>query len=131
MLDERERTIREAIDQAKKERADAERMLSEQTAALAAAQREAALLAERSRQDVETLRAELTSRARKEAEELVAAARRQIQEERAKAVDEIRGQVADLAIAATRRIIESSLDEEAQRKLVQDFIAQLPADRAA
>ena len=35
MLDERERTIREAIDQAKKERAEAERMLVEQKASLA------------------------------------------------------------------------------------------------
>ncbi len=41
MLDERERTIREAIEQAKKERAEAERMLAEQTASLQAAQRDA------------------------------------------------------------------------------------------
>src|SRR5689334_13520725 len=52
MLDERERTIREAIDEAKKERADAERALSEQKATLAGAQREAAALAQKSRQDV-------------------------------------------------------------------------------
>src|SRR5512144_3336750 len=64
MLDERERTIREAIEQAKKERAEAERMLAEQTASLQAAQREAAALAQRSKQDVEVLRADLTAKAR-------------------------------------------------------------------
>jgi F-type H+-transporting ATPase subunit b len=131
MLDERERTIRDAIDQAKKERAEAEKMLAEQKASLAAAQREAAALAQRSKSEVEALRAELTANARKEADELVAQARRQIQEEKAKAFAELKGQVADLAIDAARRLIQSSLDEKAQRKLVEDYIAQLPADRAA
>jgi len=131
MLDERERTIREAIEQAKKERAEAERMMTEQKAALAAAQREAAALAQQSKVEVEALRADLTARARKEAEELVATARRQIQEEKTKAVAELKGQVADLAIDAARRLIKSSLDEKAQRALVEEYIAQLPADRAA
>ncbi len=131
MLDERERTIREAIEQAKKERAEAERMMTEQKAALAAAQREAAALAQQSKLEVEALRADLTARARKEAEELVASARKQIQEEKSKAVAELKGQVADLAIDAARRLIKSSLDEKAQRALVEEYIAQLPADRAA
>ncbi len=131
MLDERARTIRDAIEQAKRERAEAERMLGEQKASLAAAQREAAALAQRSKQEVEALRADLTARARKEADELVASARRQIQEEKAKALGELRGQVADLAIDAARRLIQSSLDEKAQRALVEEYLAQLPADRAA
>src|SRR5512146_2318511 len=80
MLDERERSIREAIEQAKRERAEAERMLGEQKASLAAAQREAAALAQSSKQEVEVLRVELTAKARKEAEDLVAAARQQIQD---------------------------------------------------
>jgi len=131
MLDERERTIREAIEQAKKERTEAEHMLAEQTAALSAAQREAAALAQKSRQDVEALRAELTERARKEADELVAASRRQIEEEKSKAIAELKAEVADLAIAAAERLITSSLDEKAQRALVEDYIAKLPAGRAA
>ena len=131
MLDERERTIREAIEQAKKERAEAERMLTQQKASLATAQREAAALAQSSKQEVEALRVELTARARKEAEELVASARQQIQDEKAKALAELRGQVADLAIDAARRLIQSSLDEKAQRALVEEYIAQLPANRAA
>jgi F-type H+-transporting ATPase subunit b len=131
MLDERERTIREAIEQAKKERAAAERMLAEQTASLSAAQREAAALAQRSRQEVEVLRADLTARARKEADELVASARQQIQDEKSKALAELKGQVVDLAIEAAGRLIEASLDEKSQRALVEDYISKLPAERAA
>ncbi len=131
MLDERERTIREAIEQAKRERAEAEKLLADQKESLAAARREAADLAKKNQQEVEALRTELTARARKEADDLVASARRQIQEEKSKAVSELKGQVADLAIDAARRLIQSSLDEKSQRKLVEEYIAQLPADRAA
>jgi F-type H+-transporting ATPase subunit b len=131
MLDERERTIREAIEAAKKERAEAERMLAEQKATLAHAQREAAEVAKRNQQEVEVLRQELTARARKEADELVASARRQIEEEKVKAMAELRGQVADLAIEAASRLVRANLDDATQRKLVEDYIAQLPAERAA
>jgi F-type H+-transporting ATPase subunit b len=37
----------------------------------------------------------------------------------------------DLAIDAARRLIQSSLDEKAQRALVEEYIATLPAERAA
>jgi F-type H+-transporting ATPase subunit b len=131
MLDERERTIRGAIEEARKERAEAERLLAEQKSALVNAQREAAEMAKRNQAEVEAFRAELTSRARKEADELVASARRQIQEEKAKAVAEIKGQVADLAIDVARKLIKLNLDDKTQRVLVEEYISQLPTDRAA
>jgi F-type H+-transporting ATPase subunit b len=130
MLDDRTRTIHEAIDAAKKERAEAERMLAEQKESLARATREAAELAKRNQQEVETLRQELTARARKEADELVASARKQIVEEKSKAVSELRGMAADLAIDAASRLVKASLDEKAQRALVEDYLKQLPAGRA-
>jgi F-type H+-transporting ATPase subunit b len=131
MLNDRERTIRDAIESAKKERAEAERMLAEQKAALARAQREAAELARRNQQEVEALRQELTTRARKEADELIASARLQISEEIGKARAELKAQVADLAIDAAAKLVKANLDDKAQRKLVEEYIAQLPANRAA
>jgi F-type H+-transporting ATPase subunit b len=131
MLNERERTIRDAIEAAKKERAEAERLLAEQKQSLAHAQREAAELAKKNQQEVERLRQELTERARKEADELVATARRQVVEEIAKAKSELKALVVDLAIDAAARLVKANLDEKAQRALVEEYIAQLPAHRAA
>ena len=131
MLAERERSIREAIDSAKKERAEAEKLLASQKEALSRAQREAAELARRNQQEVEALRQELTAKARKEADELVADARRQIAEEMSKAKAELKAQVVDLAIDAAGRLVKANLDERAQRALVEEYIAQLPANRAA
>jgi F-type H+-transporting ATPase subunit b len=130
MLNEREGTIREAIESAKKERAEAEKLMAEQKAALATATREAAELAKRNQAEVETLRQELTAKARKEADELVATARKQIVEEKSKAVAELKGMVADLAIEAAGKLVKANLDEKAQRQLVEDYLKQLPAGRA-
>ncbi len=130
MLDERTATIHDAIDSARKERAEAERMLAEQKESLVRATRDAAELAKRNQQEVETLRQELTARARKEADELVSGARKQIIEEKSKAVAELRGMAADLAIDAASRLIKSSLDEKSQRQLVEDYLRQLPTGRA-
>ncbi len=131
MLKERERTIRDAIEAAKKERAEAERLLASQKESLAKAQRDAADLARRNQQEVEALRQELTAKARKEADQLVADARRQIAEEITKAKSELKAQVADLAIEAAGKLVKANLDEKAQRVLVEEYIAQLPANRAA
>jgi F-type H+-transporting ATPase subunit b len=130
MLDERSGTIHEAIESAKKERAEAEKLLAAQKESLAKASREAAELAKKNLQDVEALRQELTSKAKKEAEELVASARRQIGEEKSKAIAELKSYVADLAIEAAGRLVKANLDDKAQRQLVNEYIEQLPKGRA-
>ncbi len=130
MLDEREKNIRDAIDQAKNERAEAEKLLAQQKESLLKAQREAAELAKRSQQEMEAYRSQLTAQAKKESDELVASARKQIEEEKSKAVAELRAQVADLAVGAASRIVKSSLDDRTQRQLVDEYIKDLPAGRA-
>ena len=124
------RTIRDAIDSARTEREEAEKLLARQKEALAKAQRDAAELAKRNQQEMEAFRAQLTAQARKEADELVASARKSIQEERKIAVAQLRAEVADLAVAAASRIVKSSLDEKTQRQLVDEYIKDLPAGRA-
>jgi F-type H+-transporting ATPase subunit b len=129
MLNEREKTISEAIEQAKKERAEAERLLAEQKEHLAQAQRDAAELAKRNKQEVEAARVELTARARQEAAELVASARKQIEEEKTQVAAQLKREAVDLAILAAGRLIEASLDDKAQRALVEECIAHLPTER--
>ena len=79
---------------------------------------------------MEAFRSQLTAQARKEADDLVATARKTIQEEKKLAVSQLRAEVADLAVAAAARIVKSSLDEKAQRQLVEEYIRDLPAGRA-
>ncbi len=50
----------------------------------------------------------------------------QIGREKDQAIAELRAEVADIAVEAASRIVKSSLTEEAQRKLVDDYIRELP-----
>jgi F-type H+-transporting ATPase subunit b len=130
MLVERETTIRDSIDSARKEREEAEKLLAQQKDALLKAQRDAAELAKRNQQEMEAFRTQLTAQAKKEADDLVTSARKTIQEEKKLAVSQLRAEVADLAVAAAARIVKSSLDEKTQRQLVDEYIKDLPAGRA-
>ncbi len=52
-----------------------------------------------------------------------------MEREKVAAIRELRSQVADLAIDAAARIVTSSLTPEAQRKLVEEFVAAVPKAR--
>ena len=48
----------------------------------------------------------------------------EIQAEKQRALGELRAEVADLALAAASKVVGESLDDERQRRLVQEFLAE-------
>lgn len=130
MVAQREKAIQDAIDAAKRERQEAEKMLAEQRQAIADARREAAELVKRNQAEVEKTREDLLAKSRKESEEVIAQARRQIHDEKTKALTEVRSYAVDLALQAAQRLVESSLDEARQRQLVNEFITGIGKERS-
>ena len=126
IVEEREKTIREQVDSAEKAAADAKATLLQHQELLKGAGRERDEILARAAKDAEGLRAELQAKARADAEQIMARSREQMQREKEQAVAELRSQVADIAVEAASRIVKSSLSEEAQRKLVDEFIQELP-----
>jgi len=124
-VDEREKAIQASIDAAKHERAEAEKLLEEQKAAIAQARREAADMVRKNAEDVERLRADLLSKARAQAEELKADAKRSIEDEKTKAVAEVKGVAADLAIQIAEKLLGEQLDGEKQRRLAQQYLESI------
>ena len=124
-VDEREKTIQASIDAAKHERAEAEKLLGEQKAAIAEARREAGEMVRKNAEDVERLRADLLAKARAQAEELKADAKRSIEDEKTKAVAEVKGVAADLAIQIAEKLLGENLDADKQRKLAQQYLESL------
>jgi len=126
MIEEREKTIREAVDGAETANAEAKQLLEKHREMLREAGRERDEIMKRTLQEAEQLRAELTAKARAESEQQLERARDQISREKAQAIQDLRTQVADIAVEAASKIVVSSLTPEAQRKLVDDFVAGLP-----
>ena len=126
MIEERERTIQQSVQSAEEARTEAQALLAQHKELLREGGRQREEIVKSAMADAERLRAELSAQARAEADALLQRARDQIQREKQLALQEIRGRVADLAVEAAGKIVVSSLTPEAQRKLVDEFIARVP-----
>jgi F-type H+-transporting ATPase subunit b len=126
IVDEREKTIREQVDSAQQAAAEAKALVAQHQELLRGAGREREEILARALKESEGLRAELAEKARGDADQIVARARSQMLREKDQALAELRAQVADIAVEAASRIVKSSLSTEAQRKLVDDYIRELP-----
>ena len=124
-VNEREKQIQSSIEAAKKERAEAEKLLSEQKSAIAAARAEAAEQLRKTTSDMEKLREELMGRSKKEAEDLKADARKAIEAERVKAVADLKNEAVNLAIQIAEKLLSEKLDDSKHRALAEQFVADL------
>lgn len=125
-IEAREKRIRDALDQAEQQQAEAEAMMARHQAELEAARKESAELLRQAKADVGKAREELLEKARAEADRLVASARAQIEEEKKQALAEVRAVAVDLAIQAAGKLLESQLDEARQREIVEAYLKELP-----
>jgi F-type H+-transporting ATPase subunit b len=126
VIEEREKGIRDSVEAAERARAEAQALLEQHKQMLREANKQREDILKAAMADAERLRQELAEKARADSEALVQRARDQIQREKQLALQEIRGRVADLAVEAAGKIVVSSLTPDAQRKLVDDFMKQVP-----
>jgi F-type H+-transporting ATPase subunit b len=128
MLEERQTKIAKGLEDAEAAARDRELAQAEREAALAEARKEAQSLIARANKIAEDSRNEIVAAARTEAEKVTARAREEIVAEKDRAVAELRSQVADLALAAAGKLVRSEMDGATQRRLVEQFLEELPAE---
>ena len=127
VVEEREKAISNAIESAKRERAEAEKLLEAQKVAINDARREAAEMMRKNQADMERFRDELMAKSRKEADDLKAEAARAIDDEKNKAIAQVKAEAVELAIQIAEKLMSERLDDERHHKLAEQFIASLPA----
>jgi F-type H+-transporting ATPase subunit b len=131
LVEAREKQIASAIESAKRERAEAEKLLADQKTAIAEARREAAEMMRKNQSDMEKYRDELMNKSRKEAEELKLQARREIEDQKAKAIAEVRTLAVDLAMEVAGKLLSERMDDPKQRALAEQFVKGLPTPGTA
>jgi F-type H+-transporting ATPase subunit b len=131
LVEEREKQIAASIESAKRERAEAEKLLADQKAAINAARQEAAEMMRKSQAEMERFKEQVMAEARKKADEEMASARKQIQEEKAKAIADVKAAAVDLAISAAERLMGEKMDDSKHRKMAEQFIEQMPGTGGA
>jgi F-type H+-transporting ATPase subunit b len=125
-LEQRELTIDSSIKRAEKALAEARQIQEDNKQALREAEVEAQRIMREAREASERLRTEEVERTRARIEQMEAQARAEIAREKQGALDALRREVADLAILAAEKVIGNNLDQERDRRLVNDFISELP-----
>lgn len=125
-LEEREERIDASMTKAERALEEAKRIQAENKKNRREAEQEARQVLREAREEAETLREEEKANTRQEIQEMQEKARAEIEREKENALNELRSEVADLAVQAAGKIIGENLDAQRQRRLVDDFIDDLP-----
>jgi F-type H+-transporting ATPase subunit b len=123
--EQRENRISKQLEEAEKINREAQITLEEHRRLLDGAKGDAAALVNEAKIVAEKEREAILGKARQEQEQLLDRAKREIEAERDRAVAELRREAVDLSLAAASRLVDTNLDDEANRKLVVDFLSSL------
>lgn len=124
-VEERERRIQKQLEDAERANAEAQRLLEEHKKQIGAARNEAQDILAKAKSLSQKEREALLAKAREEYDALLNRARKDIDAETEKAIQALRREAVELSIAAASRVIEANLDNDANRKLVADFLESL------
>ena len=127
VLEERETTIRESLDLARKSKEEAETLMARQQEMIGEARQEMATIIERAQRDAEKRRADILARAQGEADEKARQFAEELERQKRAAIRDIRVEAVDLVVAASSRLVEKNLDEEKQKSLVRGYLDDLKA----
>lgn len=118
----REQRIQDALDEARRQREESEKLLEQQRQELLSARQEAQGLIAEGKHAAERVRDDMLARARAEQEELVTRARQDIERDRQKAIESLRREAVDLALAAAGKLVGQRMDAAEDRRLVTEYL---------
>ena len=124
----REKALEDALEQARRDRDEAAVQLVEHRRLLEQAHTDAQRIISEGRSAGDSIRQQLIEQTHAQQKALLERARKEIQEERVQALVELRAVTVDLAILGAGKVIEQNLDDRANRKLVDEFLAGLESN---
>ena len=124
-LEKRQHLIEESIDTAQRTKQEADEILAEYRERLKEARAQAEEIVARARKAGEATERQSLEQSKEAREEMLAQTRRDIEAETRRAIQEIRKEVADLTVAATEAVTRKTLNEDDQRRLVEEALSEL------
>jgi len=126
LLRERRERIAEGVNDARRAAEALESAESDKQAILDEARAEAQKIVTEARQRSEDVADQIKKEAQEEAKRIVEQGQADAASERELALGNMREQIVALSMAAANRLVSSGLDENGQKKVVQDFFTDLP-----
>ena len=131
VLEDRRSRIEQGLRDADAARVEREQAADEKLKLLTQARQEANDILNRAQKVAEESREREITEVRSELERLRNQAQEEIQAEKQRALAEVRGEVADLALAAAGRVVGETMSEPRERRLVDQFLAEVDTSGAA
>lgn len=128
-LQERSDKIADNIRSADEDRAQAAELKKEYETQLADARRKAQEIMDAATKRSEEERQASVENTRHEIEQMKKAAQAQIQRDRDLAAKQLKGEMVAMSLAAASKLLAKQMDDEANAKLVGDFINELEKDK--
>ena len=125
MIETRRQAITADLDAAQSARDEAQTTLAEYREQLAEARKEAGKIVEDARRVADERRAAAVAELEAEKGRLMRQTQDEIAAETRQALNAIKQQVADLAVAATEKVVRARLDEEEQRRLIDEALGDV------
>lgn len=128
MLDDRTQSIQKDIDDAERAKKEAEELRQQYEDSVSNAKDEAVQIVKNAHDYAEKEREAIIRKSHEEADEIVNSASETIENERKRVLQQAHTQIADLAIEAASKVVEANLDDEKNRRIVDEFLAEKEAD---
>lgn len=128
IMNERTRTIQDNMDEAEKSRREAEELKQQYADNLSNAKEEAQKIIMKAHEDAEAEKSAILKKSQEEASEIISDAGKTIENERKRVLQQAQSQIADLAIEAASKIIGENVDDEKNRRLVDEFLSAEESD---
>lgn len=128
-LEQRQASIRQALDDARQAKQELERLRGESARILSEARVGADTILAQTREDANRFRDEMKQKAQGEAANIVKNAERQIQLETARALQQIRTEAADLSVAIASKILQRTVSKEDNERLIEETFRQIETQR--
>jgi F-type H+-transporting ATPase subunit b len=124
-LAKRQQRIAESLEAADIAAQEAAQQRIEFEKELAQAREAAQADAKKAAEATEKMRQEILTAAQKEAEEIKTRAREEAESEKQQVAADLQKQAAEMAMQITRKIVGEGIDEQSQKKLIDQFLANL------
>jgi len=125
VLEEREKKIKDSLDEAERHRVESEQKLREYEAKLNAAAKEAETILTAAKERAQRLMEENEQRMTAEAERIKSDATREIDQERRRAIQDIRTQTTQLALLVAEKVVQRSLTEADNQRFADEALDAL------
>jgi F-type H+-transporting ATPase subunit b len=124
ILNDRKERIDEGLRDAEQARKDRESAEAERLAALQEARREANEILTRAQKVADESRERDIAATKAELERIRTQASADLEAEKQRAIADVRAEVADLALRAAGRVVGETMNDERQRRLVEEFLKE-------